>query len=322
MAIIDPSPATDLLRSLPRWSPIALAVVVVAATTSVVAGARDVSLSAWSMLLVLVLGGTIGLLGVLALDLANDVEGASDSSGSRSTAAVLDVVSARRVLAVTRSGDVDLPGTGAAHTSRSSRSVQAFRQVAQIIDRDIEPGLIHVAAIERGPASAAAVAHVGIGLTLAGHRVALLDVDLAEPTLHRYFEQRVAPGLCDILGGAQPKDVVRLVELGATHRLAIYSAGVGEPAADPSDLSGEVPEDPRRSRLMTRLLVQMAEHYQYVLIAAPPVGLDRVSLDLAAQATRTLTVVTSESRADAVERCFQTLDDAGVDVFGSILVTM
>jgi tyrosine-protein kinase Etk/Wzc len=101
-------------------------------------------------------------------------------------------------------------------------------------------------------------ANLGVILTQTGARVLLIDCDLRRPSLHDRFGHSRAPGLTEIIAGdASVRDVVH--NTGITG-LDFISSGTIPP--NPAELLG--------SASMERLLQACRDHYDHVILDAPP----------------------------------------------------
>lgn len=94
---------------------------------------------------------------------------------------------------------------------------------------------------------------------MAGKRTILVDCDMRNPTSHSLAGMERSPGLVDILSGnADLQDAIRG---GGVANLSILAAG--DPPANPSDLL--------MSERMKRLVTELSEKFDLVVIDSPPV---------------------------------------------------
>jgi succinoglycan biosynthesis transport protein ExoP len=96
-------------------------------------------------------------------------------------------------------------------------------------------------------------------LASAGHRVVLVDCDLRQPTAHRAFGVSSQPGLVEALVGKRSLEEILAIDPRSGARLV----PAGEPVPNPADLLG--------SPQMTRLLAELAEDHDFVILDSPPV---------------------------------------------------
>ena len=133
------------------------------------------------------------------------------------------------------------------------------------------------------------VANLAIALARAGRRVALVDLDLRRPFLHRFFRAPVAPGLTDVvLGRVALEKALQPVPLAAQNlrRLRRTSERVGVPILAQSSNghsavegaltllpAGTIPPDAGELVAHERLgpvLEDLAGRFDFVLVDAPP----------------------------------------------------
>jgi len=119
--------------------------------------------------------------------------------------------------------------------------------------------------------TSAVVANLAVSLARTGSRVVLLDANLRNPHVHRYFGLDDAQGLSTVLvDGADPDDVLRRVDVSIVETGAARQAGQGLPA-DLQVLPGgpaaaSLPELLAGGR-MSALLVKLAREADVVLLA-------------------------------------------------------
>ena len=143
-------------------------------------------------------------------------------------------------------------------------SVEAYRGLRtniQFLALDESINVIQITSSLAGEGKTTTATNLAVVLARAGHRVALVDADLRRPRIHEVFDVPPTPGLTDILLGTAPKDVVSVIKIGGEHRISVYTAGTIP--SNPSEmLSG---------RRMKRILEQMGEHYDFVIVDSAPI---------------------------------------------------
>lgn len=110
-----------------------------------------------------------------------------------------------------------------------------------------------------GEGKSTVISNLAVTLVQTGARVLLLDCDLRRPALHDVFGHSQLPGLSEILAGDSTFESV--IHNTGIKGLDLISAGTTPP--NPSELLG--------SGQMADLLVSMQQHYDHILIDAPPV---------------------------------------------------
>jgi succinoglycan biosynthesis transport protein ExoP len=160
----------------------------------------------------------------------------------------------------------------------SSPDAEAYRVVRmnfQFLNADARAKLIMVTSSVAREGKSTTVASLAIALARSGHRVALVDLDLHSPALHRLFSLPNRRGFTDVaLGQAALDDVTHRIAIDGASRMPGQTTANG-PANARLDVltSGVVPLNPAEfsdSRAAENVLEQLKKEYEYVLIDAPP----------------------------------------------------
>lgn len=153
-------------------------------------------------------------------------------------------------------------------------------------------------------------ANLAISLAETGARVALIEGDLRLPKVAEYMGIESGAGLTDVLiGKAELNDVMHRWGRG---QLFVLPAGRVPP--NPSELLG--------STAMDRVLELMSEHFDYILIDAPPVLLVTDAAVVGKKTSGVIVVVASGStKKQAFNAAVRTLETAGTKILG-LIVTM
>lgn len=104
--------------------------------------------------------------------------------------------------------------------------------------------------------------NLAISLVQAGNKVLLIDADMRNPSLHRYLQLKINPGIglsTLLTGEVKVGDCLMTTEQGVD----VIAGGLIPP--NPTELIG--------SEAMRELLQVAAERYDYVICDAPPVGI-------------------------------------------------
>jgi len=145
-------------------------------------------------------------------------------------------------------------------------------------------------------------------LALGGSRVLLIDADLRRGYLHELMEMQREPGLSELL--QRPEDLDKIVQTNCLPNLTFISRG-GH-ASNPGDLFLGVALD--------RLLVQLRQRFDYVLIDTSPVFAADDATTLAPKVDGTLFVVRSRfSRAGPVREALELLGQRQARVLGLVV---
>ena len=143
---------------------------------------------------------------------------------------------------------------------------------------------------------------------LAGKRSILVDCDMRNPTSHSLAGLPRSPGLVDVITG------------NADLKTAIQSAGVanfsvlpaGDPPINPSDLL--------MSERMKRLIIELSEQYDLVVLDSPPVMAVSDPRILAPHADTIIFVVRwAKTKRENVVHSMKQLDDNGAKIAGVVV---
>jgi polysaccharide biosynthesis transport protein len=160
----------------------------------------------------------------------------------------------------------------------SSPDAEAYRVVRmnlQFLNADARAKLIMVTSSVAREGKSTTVASLAIALARSGHRVALVDLDLHSPALHRLFGLPNRRGFTDAaLGQAALDEVAHRIAIDGPSRMPGQSSANG-PAGARLDVltSGVVPLNPAEfsdSRAAENVLDQLRKEYEYVFVDAPP----------------------------------------------------
>lgn len=163
-----------------------------------------------------------------------------------------------------------------------------------------------------GPGEGKSTTSANLALALAetGSRVLLVDGDLRMPAIARYMGIEGGVGLTDVLiGRAEVSDVLQ-----RWGQDELYVIPSGKIPPNPSELLG--------SRAMDELIEMVIDHFDYVIIDAPPILLVTDAAVLSKRTNGALLVAASGStRKQALAGAVQSLGIAG-GIIAGIIVTM
>ena len=150
--------------------------------------------------------------------------------------------------------------------------------------------------------------HLAGSMARTGRKTILIDANVRRPSIHDFFDQPLAPGLCGILRGDRavsdaivPSSVpgLDIIPAGEADGSAIYSLSVG----------GIAP-----------LLLELRERYDCVIIDTAPVLGDTDTLLIAPYTDGAiLSVLTDVSRSAEITEAREKLTTIGVTVLGAVL---
>ncbi|MGP8119387.1 MAG: polysaccharide biosynthesis tyrosine autokinase [Xanthobacteraceae bacterium] len=144
----------------------------------------------------------------------------------------------------------------------------------------------------------------------AGKRVILIDADLRKPRLIGCLEPKPSAGLLELLGGAA--DLQQVVRFDAETGLAILPAVVDAQLAHTDEVVS--------SDAFKRLIEQLREHYDYIIVDLPPLG-PVVDVRAATQSVDSFIFVVEwgHSRINVVQRCLDSAPEVHHRLLGVVL---
>jgi polysaccharide biosynthesis transport protein len=180
------------------------------------------------------------------------------------------------------------PGRPAAEAFRKLRTNLEFAN----LDREHRTIMISSSVEQEGKSTT--VGNLGVALARGGRRVAIVDLDLRRPLMHRFFRVGAVPGVTDVVNGrARLDDAIREIPIGdqrSQSLLARYAAS-GNGSAPPKGPAlsllpaGSARFDPGEFMLdegLYAVLAEMRKDWDVVLIDAPPMSVVGDALSLSA----------------------------------------
>jgi capsular exopolysaccharide synthesis family protein len=161
-----------------------------------------------------------------------------------------------------------------------------------------------------GPSEGKSTTAINFAVMLAqqGQRVLVIDADLRRPSLHRALDVLREPGLTNLLiGDAEARETIRPNVL---PNLDFLPSGPFPP--NPSELLN--------SKAMGRLIEELEQRYDQIVIDSPPVLAVTDAAVLAVHTDGAVLVLRSgETEQRTAERAVEQLRRVGVKVFGAVL---
>jgi len=152
------------------------------------------------------------------------------------------------------------------------------------------------------------VANLAVSMAQAGKTVLIIDADLRNPTQHKLFGLDNAQGLSVAL--VQDKDYRQYIRETAVPCVRVLTGGPIPP--NPAELIG--------SKRMKRLLQEVSEQYDMVLIDTPPIVAVTDAAILAQEVDGVILVLASgEVNKDFAQRAKELLDKVGAKILGAVL---
>ena len=186
------------------------------------------------------------------------------------------------------------------------RTVRA--NVVFSLPKERECAVLAVTSALRGEGRSITAMNLAVSMARADRRVLVIDCDLRAPGLARLLGREVSAGLCELIldRGLRNSAVFHDETLGVDVILP------GGSSADSSELLG--------SARMRRLLEELKQDYDYIILDTPPVVLTADGAVLASESDGVLFVVqANRSRREPLVRGVEQLNFAGARILGFVL---
>ena len=177
------------------------------------------------------------------------------------------------------------------------------------IPAGIECPVIGVTSSMRGEGKSTTAVNLAYVIAEKGSRVLLIDGDLRIPSVAKKLEIPGAPGLTDELMG---KGAGQYEGFRSDLLDTLYVMPSGDIPPNPSELLGS----PR----MEAVLNGLKEHFDYIIIDLPPVGVVSDALSIANLITGMIVVVREEyTEKKELEKCVRQLKLSNVNLLGFVM---
>jgi succinoglycan biosynthesis transport protein ExoP len=170
--------------------------------------------------------------------------------------------------------------------SIAAEPVRALRTNIEFANLERNARTIMVTSAVQREGKSTTIANLAVALVRAGRRVALVDLDLRRPFLHRFFRIKSSPGLTDVLlGRLKLSDAMRAVPVAAAPGPRSTTPTKFPVASNSSNGHGQldgvltvlpagtIPPDPGElvgTDALGELLDALRDQFDFVLIDAPP----------------------------------------------------
>ncbi len=193
-------------------------------------------------------------------------------------------------------------------TSAFAESIRSLRTSLMLSDVDRPPKIILVSSSTPREGKTSTVIALGRLMAGVGQRVVVMDCDLRRPRAHKMLKLQGGPGLVDHLAGeASLEEIIQKDPLSPLRFIA-----AGRAAPSPPDLLG--------SDQMRRLLKEVGERYDFVLLDSAPVLAVSDTRMLARLADKVVFLVRwAETRREVAVNGLRHLREAGASIAGVAL---
>lgn len=163
-----------------------------------------------------------------------------------------------------------------------------------------------------GPGEGKSITCINLAITFAetDARVLLIDADFRKPKIAGLLKAKAIPGLSNVLVNMNsPEESIQTMQF---QNFSVDLLLSGDIPPNPSELLG--------SNKMKVLTEKLAEHYDYIIIDTPPVGVVADAVILSSLFTGIVFVVRSgETQQESVQSAVSQLKFAGANVLGFVL---
>jgi capsular exopolysaccharide synthesis family protein len=217
--------------------------------------------------------------------------------------------------------DPNLHGDLITLTSPASVVSEAYRTVRTNLmfsSPGHPPRTVLVTSSQAGEGKTITTVNLAVSLALSGARVVVIDADMRKPSCHVLLQVPQEPGLSNVLTG-QCDIHTAVVRSPVSPAIAHWGQEQGLFILP----SGRIPPNPSEllsSGVMTKLLSDLAEHFEYVLVDSPPVLPVSDSVALAPKMDSVIFVVREGKWArDVIRRAMMQLRSVRARTLGALL---
>lgn len=169
------------------------------------------------------------------------------------------------------------------------------------------PKVIVLTSPGTGKGKSTVCANLGVVLAQAGKNSLIIDCDLRDPTMHKFFGLRNLYGIVDVLAG-----VYSLQETWRESVEGVKVVTAGHLPPNPAELLG--------TGRLSEVLVSVWHEFDYILVDSPPAGVVSDTAILAAQGYGVLLVLDAQkTRKGSVRQTIRDLQAVGAKVLGTVM---
>jgi len=198
------------------------------------------------------------------------------------------------------------------HKNLDFTATEQYKLIRTNLDFTLPPDekcpVIGVTSSMRGEGKSTTAVNLSYVLAEKGSKVLLIDGDLRIPSVAKKMDIDSTPGLADLLRGKN----TQTLEFQSYLLDNWYILPSGDIPPNPSELLG--------SRRMERLLNQLKERFDYIIIDLPPVNLVSDAISISSLISGMIVVIREEyTEKKELERCFRQLRLSNVNILGCVM---
>lgn len=190
-----------------------------------------------------------------------------------------------------------------------SEAYRTIRTNIEFSNLDEEIKTIIVTSSQQNEGKSTVIANLAVSFaSMEDKKVLVVEGDLRNPTVHRKFNVSNTHGITEILTGQKSFDeCVNVTEVGGLHVLTC-----GKIPPNPSEMLG--------SKKMKFFIESLKDHYDYIFIDAPPIGIITDAGIISTYADGTMLVVASkEVDIEMVKIAKERLEKVNANILGVVL---
>ncbi len=198
------------------------------------------------------------------------------------------------------------------HKNLEFTAIEQYKLIRANLDftlpQDEKCPVIGVTSSMRGEGKSTTAVNLAYVFAEKGHKVLLIDGDLRIPSIAKKMGIESTPGLADLLRvkGAQP------AEFKAYLLKNWFVLPSGDIPPNPSELLG--------SSRMEKILNQLREMFDYIIIDLPPVNIVSDAISISPFISGMIVVIREEyTEKKELERCFRQLKLSNVKILGCVM---
>lgn len=189
-----------------------------------------------------------------------------------------------------------------------SEAYRTLRTNVQFTSVDSETKKIMVTSSGPREGKSSTVANLAVSIAQAGKSIVVVDADMRNPTQHKLFGLNNGQGLSTAL--VQDQDYRQHIQETAMPGVQVLTGGPIPP--NPAELVG--------SKRMKRLIEELSEQFDIVLIDTPPIIAVTDAAILAQEVDGVILVLASgEVNKEFAQRAKEQLDKVGAKILGAVL---
>ncbi|WP_297518490.1 CpsD/CapB family tyrosine-protein kinase [uncultured Clostridium sp.] len=191
--------------------------------------------------------------------------------------------------------------------SIAAETYKTLRTNIQYSSYDRSLQVMVVTSTQPGEGKSTTAGNTALSLAMDGKKVLLIDCDLRKPSIHKKFSVSNTEGLTEVILGR-----IKLLETIKPYNTTLDILTSGKIPPNPSEMLG--------SENMKRLLKELKEHYDYIILDAPPILAVTDAQILSTRADGVIFVVKAgTAKKEQILQAKSQLDKVKAQIIGTVL---